>query len=145
LLGHLYRGRDGGEMRGVGLVDLETVAGDRRMIGNISVRCRLGGRETVVVGFENHAGRTRLGAGVNPLGTVLHGFGNNGEDGGEGVHQGRLIGTYVHGPLLPKNPGLADHLIAIALERRHGPVALAALDDDVEQRAHAAALAIASG
>ena len=73
-----------------------------------------------VVGFENHAGRTRLGEGVRPLGGCLHGHGNNGRDGGEGVHAGRILGTYIHGPLLPKNPALADLLIGEALRRRHG-------------------------
>ncbi len=144
LLGHVYRDRDGGELRGTGLVDLETTAGERRMIGNIAFTCELGGESTVVVGFENHGGRTILGPGVEPLGRVVHGNGNNGEDGGEGVRSGRLIGTYVHGPLLPKNPVLADHLIRLALERRHGTVRLEPLDDALELRAHDAALAIAA-
>ena len=145
LLGHVYRDRAGGELRGTGLVDLETTAGERRMIGNIAFRCDLDGRSSVVVGFENHGGRTLLGPGVEPLGRVIHGFGNNGQDGGEGVRSGRVIGTYVHGPLLPKNPVLADHLIRLGLERRHGSVVLEPLDDDLERRAHDAAVAIAGG
>ena len=84
------------------------------------------------MGFENHAGRTHLGPGLRPLGRVVRGRGNNGEDGGEGVRDGRVIGTYVHGPLLPKNPWLADLIIAEALERRHGRVALEPLDDALE-------------
>jgi lipid II isoglutaminyl synthase (glutamine-hydrolysing) len=146
MLGHYYRGHQGDEMRGTGLVDLVTEAGPTRMIGNISIDCELRpGQPLTVVGFENHAGRTRLGEGVRPLGRVLHGHGNNGRDGGEGVHAGRIVGTYIHGPLLPKNPALADLLIAEALGRRHGTVALEPLDDRLEGMAHDAALAIAAG
>jgi lipid II isoglutaminyl synthase (glutamine-hydrolysing) len=146
MLGHYYRGHQGDEMRGTGLVDLVTEAGPTRMIGNISIDCELRpGQPMTVVGFENHAGRTRLGEGVRPLGRVLHGHGNNGRDGGEGVHAGRIVGTYVHGPLLPKNPGLADVLIGEALARRHGTVDLEPLDDRLEGMAHDVALAIAAG
>ena len=145
MLGHYYRGHQGDEIRGTGLVDLVTEAGPTRMIGNISIDCELRpGEPMTVVGFENHAGRTRLGEGVRPLGRVLHGHGNNGRDGGEGVHTGRTIGTYIHGPLLPKNPALADHLIGAALERRHGTVALEPLDDRLEGMAHDVAVAIAA-
>jgi hypothetical protein len=98
-----------------------------------------------VVGFENHAGRTRLGDGVRPLGRVLHGHGNNGRDGGEGALAGRIAGTYIHGPLLPKNPALADVLIAEALRRRNGDLALEPLDDRLEHSAHDVAVAIAAG
>jgi hypothetical protein len=146
MLGHYYRGHQGDEIRGTGLVDLVTEAGPTRMIGNISIDCELRrGEPMTVVGFENHAGRTRLGEGVRPLGRVLHGHGNNGRDGGEGVHTGRIVGTYIHGPLLPKNPALADHLIGAALERRHGAVALQPLDDRLEGMAHDVAVAIAAG
>ncbi len=145
MLGHYYRGHQGDEMRGTGLVDLVTEAGPTRMIGNISIDCELkAGQPMTVVGFENHAGRTRLGEGVRPLGRVLHGHGNNGRDGGEGVHAGRIVGTYIHGPLLPKNPALADLLIAEALGRRHGTVELERLDDRLEGMAHDVALAIAA-
>jgi lipid II isoglutaminyl synthase (glutamine-hydrolysing) len=145
MLGHHYRGHQGDEIRGTGLVDLVTEAGPTRMIGNISIDCELRpGEPMTVVGFENHAGRTRLGEGVRPLGRVLHGHGNNGRDGGEGVHTGRIVGTYIHGPLLPKNPALADHLIGAALERRHGTVALEPLDDRLESMAHDVAVAIAA-
>jgi CobQ-like glutamine amidotransferase family enzyme len=140
LLGHWYRGHQGDEMRGIGLVDLTTEAGPTRMIGNVVLRCRLDGEEGTVVGFENHAGRTRLGPGVQPLGTVIAGHGNNGEDGGEGVHHGTVVGTYVHGPLLPKNPWLADWLIRRALARRHGDVKLEPLDDGLEREAHGVAV-----
>jgi CobQ-like glutamine amidotransferase family enzyme len=145
MLGHRYLGHHGDEIRGTGLVDLETIAGDRRMIGNIVVRCELEpGVPRTVVGFENHSGRTHLGPGLEPFGRVEHGHGNNGADGGEGVHAGRIIGTYIHGPLLPKNPWLADALIAMALERRHGRVALEPLDDALELEAHGVAAAIAA-
>jgi CobQ-like glutamine amidotransferase family enzyme len=145
LLGHEYRGHGGERIPGTGLVDLHTVAGERRMIGNVSLRCELEpGRPRTLVGFENHAGRTYLGRGLEPLGRVLHGHGNNGEDGGEGVRAGRVIGTYVHGPLLPKNPWLADWLIGEALARRHGPLPLAPLDDTLELEAHRVALAVAA-
>ena len=144
LLGHFYRDRNGGELRGLSLIDLETTAGERRMIGNIAIDCDLSDRRSIVVGFENHAGVTRLGAGVQPLGRVLHGHGNNGRDGGEGARAGRVLGTYVHGPLLPRNPALADHLIGLVLERRYGQIALEPLDDDLERQAHAVALTTAS-
>jgi CobQ-like glutamine amidotransferase family enzyme len=145
MLGHYYRGHRGDEMRGTGLVDLVTEAGDTRMIGNITVDCELRpGEPMTVVGFENHAGRTRLGEGVRPLGRVLHGHGNNGRDGGEGVHAGRILGTYIHGPLLPKNPALADLLIGEALRRRHDAVELEPLDDRLETSAHGVAAAIAA-
>ncbi len=145
LLGHGYRGHSGDDMPGTGLVDLVTDAGPTRMIGNIAIRCELGsGGAHTVVGFENHAGRTHLGPGVEPLGRVLHGHGNNGEDGGEGVRAGRVIGTYIHGPLLPKNPWLADWLVQQALERRHGAVELDPLDDALELEAHRVAERIAA-
>jgi lipid II isoglutaminyl synthase (glutamine-hydrolysing) len=145
LLGHGYRGHAGDDMPGTGLVDLVTEAGPSRMIGNITIRCELdAGDPHTIVGFENHAGRTRLGAGVEPLGRVLHGNGNNGSDGGEGVRAGRVIGTYIHGPLLPKNPWLADWLIQASLARRHGEVALDALDDALEIEAHRVAERIAA-
>ncbi len=144
MLGHYYRGHRGDEMRGTSLVDLVTEAGQTRTIGNITIDCELRpGEPMTVVGFENHAGRTQLGDGLRPLGRVLHGHGNNGRDGGEGVRAGRIVGTYVHGPLLPKNPALADFLIAAALERRHGTVALEPLDDRLEHSAHDVAVAIA--
>ena len=145
LLGHGYRGHAGDDMPGTGLVDLVTEAGPSRMIGNIAIRCELDrGDPRTVVGFENHAGRTHLGEGVEPLGRVLHGHGNNGADGGEGVRAGRVLGTYIHGPLLPKNPWLADWLVRASLERRHGTVALDPLDDALEGEAHRVAERIAA-
>jgi lipid II isoglutaminyl synthase (glutamine-hydrolysing) len=140
LLGHYYRPAVGEELRGISLVDAWTVAGHVRMIGNVVVER---GKQTLV-GFENHSGRTYLGAGVAPLGRVQSGNGNNGEDGLEGVAQGVgrgfVYGTYLHGSLLPKNPVLADELIGRALQRRWGTVALAGLDDTLEASAHNQAL-----
>ncbi|MDX6533836.1 MAG: hypothetical protein QOF68_1580 [Gaiellales bacterium] len=145
LLGHGYRGHQGDDMPGIGLVDATTVAGRRRMIGNVVLECELdpGDRRTLV-GFENHAGRTQLGPGTPPLGRVVHGNGNDGESGFEGVHDGTVIGTYVHGPLLPKNPWLADWLIEQALARQGRTEPLEPLDDDLELEAHRVAERIAA-
>jgi CobQ-like glutamine amidotransferase family enzyme len=136
LLGHYYKPHGHEELRGLGLIDAHTIAGDTRYIGNIA----LSGPFGELVGFENHSGRTYLGSGARSLGTVRTGGGNNGEDGTEGAVTGRVYGTYMHGPVLPKNPAFADHLLAQALERRHRPVELAPLDDALELRAHASAL-----
>jgi CobQ-like glutamine amidotransferase family enzyme len=140
LLGHSY---ELGEERlpGLGLADLETVREPGpRLIGNVAIEVDLGGGPQTLAGFENHGGRTHLGADAKPLGRVLKGFGNNGEDGFEGVHRDNLIGTYLHGPLLPKNAWLADHLIALALERRYGARPnLDPLDDALERGAHESA------
>ena len=132
LLGHRYAGHQGDEIVGTGLVDLETIAGDTRIIGNVLVDCSFDGAPRTVVGFENHAGQTRLGPGVEPLGRVVAGGGNNGQDGLEGCRAGRIVGTYVHGPLLPKNGWLADVLLGWALDRRGRPSTLAPLDDTLE-------------
>jgi lipid II isoglutaminyl synthase (glutamine-hydrolysing) len=142
MLGHGYRDADGTSIQGLGVLDAETVAPtvkDRRCIGNIIVATDLGG---VLVGFENHGGRTRLGAGVQPLGRVRRGYGNNGQDGLEGARYRNCFGTYMHGSLLPKNPWFTDYLLLAALRRKHGPqLALEPLDDELELRAHDAALA----
>ncbi len=144
LLGHYYKPHDGDELRGLSLIDAYTVAGDTRYIGNVAIARIDPGLQMstgqTVVGFENHSGRTYLGAGVVPLGEVMHGNGNNGEDGLEGVAQGNLYGTYLHGSLLPKNPHLADELITKALRRRYGDITLALLDNRMEQQAHNRAL-----
>ncbi len=139
LLGHVYRGHLGDDMRGLGLLDLETNAGTTRMIGNVLLESDLGEGRRTIVGFENHAGRTTLAPGLAPLGKVLSGNGNDGESGYEGACAGRVLGTYVHGPLLPKNAWLADWLIREALDRRYGRVELEPLDDELETRAHTAA------
>lgn len=144
LLGHSYQLGDE-RLPGLGLADLETVREPGpRLIGNVAIEVDLGDGPRVLAGFENHGGRTHLGTGAEPLGRVLEGFGNNGEDGLEGVRRQNLIGTYLHGPLLPKNAWLADRLIALALERRYGErPELALLDDGLEQAAHESARAAA--
>ena len=133
LLGHSYLMGDE-EVRGLSLVDLYTDRGSPRLIGNVVVESRISGQP--VVGYENHGGRTHLGVGVEPLGRVLHGHGNDGESGYEGCLYRNVVGTYVHGPLLPKNPGVADWLIARALERRYGVADLEPLDDSAELAAN---------
>jgi CobQ-like glutamine amidotransferase family enzyme len=133
LLGHSYlMGEEAVE--GLGLVDLYTDHGEPRIIGNIAVESRVSPQP--IVGYENHAGRTHLGDGVEPLGRVLFGRGNDGESGFEGCLYKNVLGTYVHGPLLPKNPGVADWLLARALERRYGSADLEPLDDREELAAN---------
>jgi CobQ-like glutamine amidotransferase family enzyme len=139
LLGRFYRGRDGAELPGAGLFPHETVAGERRMIGDVLLECDLApGRPRTLAGFENHAGRTLLDPGAEPLGRVVAGFGNDGASGVEGCRVGRALGTYLHGPLLPRNPWLADWLLAQALAHRSGgdPPGLEPLADDLEAAAH---------
>jgi CobQ-like glutamine amidotransferase family enzyme len=143
LLGHGYADQSGRMTPGTGLVDLETIAGPDRLIGNVLVEVDVDGRRERLVGFENHAGRTALGAGVEPLGRVLAGAGNDGVSGAEGCRVGRVIGTYIHGPLLPKNPWLADLVLGWACEHRGLPGDLAPLDDRLELVAAAAAAGIA--
>ena len=141
LAGHGYTALDGSRMPGIGLLDLDTVAAATRLIGNLVIESDLGGAPRAVVGFENHAGRTTLGPGAEPLGRVVHGHGNNGSDGAEGAVRDRVVGTYLHGPLLPKNPWLADLLLAWALEHRTGEATeLAPLDDDLEESAREVAV-----
>jgi CobQ-like glutamine amidotransferase family enzyme len=146
LLGHSYQL---GEQRieGLGLADLETVREPGpRLIGNVAIEADLGAGPRVIAGFENHGGRTHLGESAKPLGKVLSGHGNNGRDGLEGVRRRNMIGTYLHGPLLPKNAWLADRLIALALARHSGSEPeLAPLDDKFESAAHKSALAAAQG
>lgn len=135
LLGHYYRPFGHPELRGLGLIDAHTIAGDTRFIGNVTTRGEMG----ELAGFENHSGRTYLGPAASPLGLVTRGSGNNGEDGTEGAVTGSVYGTYLHGPILPKNPWLADRVLADGLRRRYGSVQLSPLDDSFELRAHASA------
>jgi lipid II isoglutaminyl synthase (glutamine-hydrolysing) len=131
LLGSSYQLGDQ-VLPGVELVDLRTVREPGpRLIGNCAIESDLGG-DGVITGFENHGGRTYLGDGEKPLGKVMNGFGNNGRDGYEGVHRRNTIGTYLHGPLLPKNIWLADRLIELALGIALEPLR----DDSLEQAAH---------
>jgi CobQ-like glutamine amidotransferase family enzyme len=147
LLGHYFLTHTGERLPGIGALDVHTVGGDVRLIGNIVVetgdwglgagKSSLSPQSSVLsprlVGFENHSGRTYLGSGVQPLGRVLSGHGNNGEDGTEGAIYQNVFGCYMHGSLLPKNPHFADRLIGLALRRRYGSGAeLAPLDDRLE-------------
>jgi hypothetical protein len=142
LAGHGYTGVDGTRMPGIGLLDADTVAGVTRLIGDVVISVDVGGTPLTVVGFENHAGRTSVGPNSQPFGTVVFGHGNNDIDRTEGAISGRVIGTYLHGPLLPKNPQLADLLLGWALEHATGgPVVLEPLADELEMRAHRAAIA----
>jgi CobQ-like glutamine amidotransferase family enzyme len=136
LLGHAYELGDE-EIPGLGLVDLRTVRGEDRLIGNVAIEVDLGdgAGPRVLAGFENHGGRTHLGPAERPLGRVLAGHGNTGESGVEGVRRGTVVGTYLHGPLLPKNTWFADWLIATAT----GAGPLESLDDRFEDAAHAGA------
>ncbi len=133
LLGHSYlMGNE--EVRGLSLVDLYTDRGSPRLIGNVMVESRIAPQP--IVGYENHGGRTHLGARVEPLGRVLFGNGNDGKSGQEGCLYRNVVGTYVHGPLLPKNPGMADWLLSRALERRGDTGELEPLDDTEELAAN---------
>ena len=138
LLGSFYRDRGGAELPGAGLFPLHTVAGERRLIGDCLLECELEhGEKHTLAGFENHAGLTRLDAGAEPLGRVVAGFGNDGASGFEGCRVGTAIGTYLHGPLLPRNPWLADWLLARALKHALGVAPdLEPLPDGLEQEAH---------
>ncbi len=139
LLGRSYTTFDGRELPGAGLFDSHTVPGRKRHIGNTLVETALDGERRTLVGFENHSGRTYLGPGVRPLGRVLVGAGNNGEDGTEGAIYRNAHGCYLHGALLPKNPWFADRLLAAALRHRdRQDVPLAPLDDRLEEDAHRA-------
>jgi CobQ-like glutamine amidotransferase family enzyme len=138
LLGRSYRDFHGAELPGIGLFPFDTVAGDTRMIGDVLLECELepGVRRTLA-GFENHAGRTHLDASAQPLGRVVAGFGNDGASGWEGCRVGRAVGTYLHGPLLPRNPWFADWLLEQALAHRLGEAPeLTPLDDELEEEAH---------
>jgi CobQ-like glutamine amidotransferase family enzyme len=152
LLGHYFLTHTGEKLPGIGALDVHTVGGEKRLIGNIVIQwseirdqaskahAASSGRLTSdpqLVGFENHSGRTYLGSGVKPLGRVQRGYGNNGEDGTEGAVYRNAHGCYMHGSLLPKNPHFADHLLSLALQRQYGTAdALIPLDDMLEVRAH---------
>jgi len=130
MLGDYYTLPTGEKIDGLGILPFYTVGGDKRLIGNIATE--IDGE--VCVGFENHAGRTYIGE-LSPLGKVVHGFGNNGEDKGEGVRYNNTFCTYLHGPFLSKNPKIADLILKTALEKRFGEVSLAPLDDTYEIKA----------
>ena len=134
MLGRDYQMANGKILQFLGIIDIWTIAGEKRLIGNVVVE--INGK--TLVGFENHSGKTYLGEGVTPLGKVLFGNGNNGDDGEEGVRYRNVFGTYLHGPLLPKNPRLADLLLELALKRRGSDVPLTELGDSLEELAHQA-------
>lgn len=156
MLGKYYQMASGEKIQGLGILDVWTIAGAKRLIGNVIVKLdeqalssnpdevmlkRVSAHKlNTLVGFENHSGKTYLGEGVEPLGKVLFGQGNNGEDKGEGVRYRNVFGTYLHGPLLPKNPHLADLLLELALRRRGWETGLSELDDNLEVLAHEAML-----
>lgn len=132
LMGHSYETHEGERFRFLGALDLVTVGQKERMIGNFAFDTEYG----TVVGFENHSGRTKLGSGLAPLGKVIVGYGNNGADGTEGAHYKNVFGTYSHGPVLPKNPGLCDAILLAALTRKYGGAELTPLGDKSEREAH---------
>ncbi|MCW2277036.1 type 1 glutamine amidotransferase [Heliophilum fasciatum] len=137
LLGRYYRAHTGEEMPGLGLFDAWTEAGPTRLIGNVVAEAPVLGPDVTLVGFENHSGRTFLGTkDIRPLAHVRSGYGNNGDDRQEGAVYRHAVGTYLHGPVLPKNPALADWLIRHALIRRYGDDHLPALPDRWEMAAH---------
>jgi len=138
LLGHYYQTAGGKTVTGLGILDFYTVAGNRRLVGNAAADVRLGGVRVRLAGFENHLGRTYLGR-VEPLGKVVFGHGNNGLDGTEGARYKNVFCTYLHGPVLPKNPAFSDHLIELAAGRKGLAETLGPLDDGLEHAARRAA------
>lgn len=138
LLGRFYTTADGRTLQGIGFLDVHTEAGSSRKIGDVvaDLNPRLGLEPPTLVGFENHGGETYLGSGVEPLARVRRGAGNNGDDGTEGAISGHVIGTYLHGSLLPKNPHLADRMLAWALAFQGDCPDLAPLPDEWERQAH---------
>ena len=136
LLGNYYKSYDGSLLNGLGFFNLHTEGRQDRLIGNILIESEIASQKFSVVGFENHGGRTYLNdKNLQPFGTVVKGYGNNGEDGGEGIWYKNLIGTYLHGPLLPKNPRIADYFIQ-AMAGRKDIQLVPALDDSIEHFAH---------
>jgi CobQ-like glutamine amidotransferase family enzyme len=136
LLGHAYVDAEGTEIAGLGLLDVETRAGSPRIIGRVRSEGSLWGHDFELFGFENHGGRTVLGGAATALAAVPRKQGNNGDDGTEGAVQGSIVGTYLHGPVLPANPELADAILERALARATGGGPLDPLDDSAEREAH---------
>lgn len=136
LFGRFFQPKAGERIEGIGLFAAETTAGDTRMIGNISVSTPWG----VLTGFENHSGETLLDSGQEALGRTRSGYGNAPNAGSEGAVRQNVFGTYLHGPILPKNPGFADHLLTLALERKYPGAKLTPLDDELELAAYRSAL-----
>lgn len=136
MLGSYYETYDGKRCDFIGALDLYTIGSKQRMIDNYKFKCTDSAGGSVVVGFENHSGKTYLGSGIEPLGTVLAGYGNNGEDKTEGAHYKNVFGSYSHGPMLPKNPEFCDMLLLTALKRKYGRAELSPLNDLAEITAH---------
>ena len=136
MLGNYFEAPDGKRFDYTGALDMHTLGSDRRLTGNYKFQCAAHAGGSLVVGFENHSGRTYLGEGLEPLGTIISGHGNNGEDKSEGVHYRNVFGTYSHGPVLPKNPELCDYILLTALKEKYGTAELAPLDDTAELQAH---------
>ncbi|WP_368293920.1 type 1 glutamine amidotransferase [Dehalobacter sp. TBBPA1] len=156
LLGLYYQTGDGKKIPGLGILDFYTIAGNKRLIGNVIVEMapellssvsgnilrQTDGVEVfnTMVGFENHSGKTYLGSELNSLGRALRGYGNNGEDLQEGVWYKNVFGTYLHGPLLPKNPHITDLLLGLATKRKNPAYQLEVLGDSLEKAAHHAVI-----
>lgn len=136
LFGHYFQTSEGTRLPGIGLFDAYTVAGPSRLIGNIVIDTAFG----QVIGYENHSGQTFLQGSAQPFGHVTKGAGNNGQDGSEGARVNNVYGSYLHGSLLPKNPGFADELIKQAAIKRYGSFTPAAIDDTLALKARAVAL-----
>jgi CobQ-like glutamine amidotransferase family enzyme len=132
LFGNRFVTQDGQEIKGIGIFDVDTFGGPKRLIGNVAVQTEEFG---ALYGFENHSGRTMLGKTQAPLGKLLRGNGNNGEDKTEGARTRNAIGTYMHGPLLPTNPKLADGLLDLALARSGQELPRTQLDDSLAEQA----------
>ena len=132
LFGHRFVTHKNQQIEGIGVLDIETFAGEERLIGNITTMTDFG----PMVGYENHSGLTYVGNESVPLGKVVLGAGNNGQDTSEGAVSNNVFGTYLHGPVLPKNPQFADELILRALERKYGTTEVKSLDDGLEMAAH---------
>lgn len=136
LFGRYFQPFSGPKMAGIGIFDAYTVASQQRKIGNIIIKTKWG----KLVGFENHSGNTFLQNATKPLGKVILGFGNNGQDKTEGAISNNVFGCYLHGPLLPKNPHFCDYLIQLALTNKYGPIKLEPLNDQLEWQTHEAAI-----
>lgn len=137
LFGKFFKTQDGHTIKGIGLLDIETHAGPERLVGNIVTSSPIFGD---IIGYENHSGQTFLGEKVEPLGKVIKGAGNNGQDESEGAQYRNVIGTYLHGSLLPKNPLIADYLIEKAVIRKYGEFTPTVINDQFAVHARAIAL-----
>lgn len=136
MLGNYYQTHEGVRCDFIGALDLYTVGSKTRMIGNYKYQCTEDCGNSIVVGFENHSGKTYLGSSVKPLGKMISGYGNNGEDGTEGARYKNVFGTYSHGPVLPKNPEFCDFILQTALDRKYGNAVMEPLGDKEEIFAH---------